>query len=119
MIYFIEYPTCSTCKKAKKYLSSLHIEFLSRDIKKDTPTKEELTNWIKTFNLPIHKLFNTSGLVYKELDLKNKLQTLSSDEKIELLASNGMLIKRPLLITDKTILIGFKEEVWKQALEEK
>lgn len=110
---FIEYPKCSTCKKAKKYLKDNKIEFTARDIVEETPTIEELTKWIKESNEEIKKWFNTSGLKYKELNLKEKLLTMTDEEKIQLLASDGMLIKRPLLISDKGIFIGFKEEKWK------
>lgn len=111
---FIEYPKCSTCKKAKKWLEENKIEFEDRNIIEETPTIEELTEWIKSNELDIKKWFNTSGLKYKELNLKEKLPNMSEEEKIKLLASNGMLIKRPLLITDKGIYIGFKEETWKE-----
>lgn len=111
---FIEYPKCSTCKKAKKWLEENKIEFEDRNIIEETPTIEELTEWIKSNELDIKKWFNTSGLKYKELNLKEKLPNMSDEEKIKLLASNGMLIKRPLLITDKGIYIGFKEETWKE-----
>ena len=110
---FIEYPKCSTCKKAKKWLEENNIEYIDRNIVEETPTIEELTEWIKISNQDIKKWFNTSGLKYKELNLKEKLLTISDKEKIELLASDGMLIKRPLLISDKGIFIGFKEENWK------
>lgn len=111
---FIEYPKCTTCKKAKKWLEENKIEFENRNIIEETPTIEELTEWIKSNELDIKKWFNTSGLKYKELNLKDKLPNMSDEEKIKLLASNGMLIKRPLLITDKGIYIGFKEETWKE-----
>lgn len=111
---FIEYPKCSTCKKAKKWLEENNIEFTSRNIVTQTPTAQELNEWIKNSGQDIKKWFNTSGLKYKELNLKEKLSTMSNEEKIELLASDGMLIKRPLLISDKGILIGFKEEMWKK-----
>lgn len=111
---FIEYPKCSTCKKAKKWLEENNVEFEDRNIIEETPTIEELTEWIKSNELDIKKWFNTSGLKYKELNLKEKLPNMSDEEKIKLLASNGMLIKRPLLITDKGIYIGFKEEMWKE-----
>lgn len=110
---FIEYPKCSTCKKAKKWLEDNKIEFIERNIVTETPTVEELTKWIKESKEEIKKWFNTSGLKYKELNLKEKLLTMTDTEKIELLASDGMLIKRPLLISDKGIFIGFKEEKWK------
>lgn len=111
---FIEYPKCTTCKKAKKWLEENKIEFEDRNIIEETPTVEELTEWIKSNELDIKKWFNTSGLKYKELKLKDKLPNMSDEEKIKLLASDGMLIKRPLLITDKEIYIGFKEETWKE-----
>ncbi len=110
---YIEYPRCTTCKKAKKWLEENKIEFEERNIVTETPTTEELTEWIKRSGQEIKKWFNTSGLKYKELNLKEKLLTMTDKEKIELLSSDGMLIKRPLLITDKEILIGFKEELWK------
>lgn len=110
---FIEYPKCSTCKKAKKWLEENKIDFVERNIVTETPTEKELTEWIKISGQEIKKWFNTSGLKYKELNLKEKLLTMTDKEKIELLASDGMLIKRPLLISQKGIFIGFKEEKWK------
>ena len=110
---FIEYPKCSTCKKARKWLEENNIEFIDRNIIKETPTIQELTKWIEKSGQEVKKWFNTSGLKYKELKLKDKLATMNDKEKIELLASDGMLIKRPILITDKNIFIGFKEEIWK------
>lgn len=109
---FIEYPKCSTCKKAKKWLEENNIDFVDRNIVEETPTVEELTKWIKESRQDIKKWFNTSGLKYKELNLKDKLLSMNEKEKIELLASDGMLIKRPLLISDKAILTGFREEMW-------
>ena len=109
---FIEYPKCSTCKKAKKWLKENEIKFVERNIVTQTPTIEELTTWIEKSGQEIKKWFNTSGLKYKELKLKDKLNTMSDREKIELLASDGMLIKRPILISDKGIFIGFKQEIW-------
>ncbi len=109
---FIQYPKCSTCKKAKKWLEENTIEFEERNIVTETPTVEELMQWIQKSGQDIKKWFNTSGLKYKELNLKDKLINMTYKEKIELLASDGMLIKRPILITDKEILIGFKEEKW-------
>ena len=111
---FIEYPKCTTCQKAKKWLNNNNIEFEDRNIIEETPTVEELEKWIKLSNKEIKKWFNTSGLKYKELNLKEKLPNMSDKEKIELLASNGMLIKRPLLITKYTVLIGFKESEWEK-----
>ena len=115
-ILFIEYPKCSTCKKAKKWLENNKVDFIDRHIVEDNPSKEELTEWIKRSNLDIRKFFNTSGLLYKNMDLKNKLDNMSYDEKIELLSSNGMLIKRPLVINDNFILVGFREDEWKEKL---
>lgn len=109
---FVEYPKCTTCQKAKKWLENKNIEFEDRHIVENTPTLEELTNWIQKSGLEIKKFFNTSGLVYKELNLKEKLEKMSDSEKIKLLASNGKLIKRPLLIGEDFVLVGFKEEKW-------
>lgn len=111
-IVFIEYPKCSTCKKAKKWLIDNNIEFIDRHILEETPTEKELYDWIKLSNKEIKKWFNTSGLKYKELNLKEKLSNMSDKEKIELLASDGMLIKRPVLVSDKGIFIGFNEDKW-------
>ena len=113
---FIEYPKCSTCKKAKKWLEENNIEFEDRNIVEETPTVKELTEWIKKSKEDVRRWFNTSGLKYKELNLKEKLLTMNEEEKIVLLASDGMLIKRPLVISDKGILVGFKEEKWKEML---
>ena len=110
---FIEYPKCSTCKKAKKWLEDNKIEFNDRHIVENTPTVEELKEWIKMSGKDIKKWFNTSGLKYKELNLKDKLPLMSDDEKIELLSTDGMLIKRPILVLENKVLIGFKEEEWK------
>ncbi len=113
---FIEYPRCSTCKRAKKWLEENNIDFMERNIVEEIPKVEELNEWIKKSGHEIKKWFNTSGLKYKELNLKEKLDTMNDKEKIELLASDGMLIKRPILVSDKGILIGFKEDNWKQLL---
>ena len=109
---FIQYPKCSTCKKAKKWLEDNNVQFEDRNIITQTPTKEELSLWIEKTNKDIKKWFNTSGLKYKELNLKEKLSNISDKEKIELLASDGMLIKRPVLVSDKEIFIGFNEYKW-------
>lgn len=109
---FIHYPKCSTCQKAKKWLEQNNIEFIERNIITETPTVEELTEWVQKSGQDIKKWFNTSGLKYKELNLKDKLANITHKEKINLLASDGMLIKRPLLISEKDIFIGFKEEKW-------
>lgn len=113
---FIEYPKCSTCKKAKKYLDDNNIKYENRHIVEDNPTKEELKKWIKKYNLDIKKLFNTSGMKYRELNLKEKLQSINDDEKIEILSSDGMLIKRPLLITEDKIIVGYKENEYKELI---
>ena len=119
MIQFIEYPKCSTCKKAKKWLEEHQIEFQDRDITKETPTKEELRNYLKISQYPIKKFFNTSGKLYKEFSLKEKLDTMSEEEKLELLGQHGMLIKRPLVVADSFILVGFREKEWNELLCEK
>ena len=112
MIKFICYPKCTTCQKAKKWLDDNKIEYELRDIKLDNPMLDELTAWYKQSGLPLKKFFNTSGLLYKSLDLKNKLPTMTDDEMLKLLASDGMLVKRPLLIGDDFVLVGFKEAEW-------
>ena len=112
MLKFICYPKCTTCQKARKWLDDNGIKYEFRDIKLDNPTLDELTGWYKKSGLPLKKFFNTSGLLYKSLDLKNKLPTMSEDEMLKLLASDGMLVKRPLLIGDNFVLVGFKEAEW-------
>ena len=112
MIKFICYPKCTTCQRAKKWLDDNKIDYELRDIKFDNPSLEELTEWYNKSGLSIKKFFNTSGLLYKSLDLKNKLPEMSEDEMIELLATDGMLVKRPLLISDDYVLVGFKETEW-------
>ena len=109
---FIEYSKCTTCKKAKKFLDDNNIVYIDRPIKEENPTYDELKNWIKKYNIDIKKLFNTSGLIYRNLNLKDKLKDMSDDEKIKILSTDGMLVKRPILITDNMILIGFKEKEW-------
>ena len=116
MLKFICYPKCTTCQKAKKWLDDNKIEYEFRDIKLDSPTLNELTEWHKKSGLPLKKFFNTSGLLYKSLDLKNKLPSMSGDEMWKLLASDGMLVKRPLLVGDDFVLVGFKEAEWNAAL---
>lgn len=113
---FIEYPKCSTCQKAKKWLEANNVQFDDRHIVENNPTEKELTEWIKISGKEIKKWFNTSGLKYKSLNLKEKLPNMSDEEKIKILASDGMLVKRPILISDKGILIGFKEAEWKDLL---
>ena len=116
MIKFICYPKCTTCQKARKWLDDNGIKYEFRDIKLDNPTLDELTGWYKKSGLPLKKFFNTSGLLYKSLDLKNKLPTMTDDEMLKLLASDGMLVKRPLVIGDSFVLVGFKEAEWSAAL---
>lgn len=112
MLILICYPKCSTCQKAKKWLDDNNIEYELRDIKLDNPTLDELAKWHKVSELPLKKFFNTNGLLYKSLDLKNKLHVMTEDEMLNLLASDGMLVKRPLLIGEDFVLVGFKEAEW-------
>lgn len=114
---FIGYPKCSTCKNAEKWLQSNNIEYEKRNIKEEIPSEKELKKWINMSKKEIKSFFNTSGLKYKELNLKEKLLNMSDKEKIELLASDGMLIKRPIFITKDTILLGFKEKEWNEKIE--
>ena len=116
MIKFICYPKCTTCQRAKKWLDDNQIEYELRDIKLVNPTVEDLTEWYNKSGLPIKKFFNTSGLLYKSLDLKNKLPEMSEAEMLQLLATDGMLVKRPLLIDDHFVLVGFKEAEWLEKL---
>ncbi len=112
MLKFICYPKCTTCQKAKKWLDDNKIEYELRDIKQDNPTVEELSEWYAKSGLPLKKFFNTSGLLYKSLDLKNKLPEMSEAEMLNLLSTDGMIVKRPILISDETVLVGFKEAEW-------
>lgn len=114
MMKFICYPKCTTCQRAKKWLDDHGIAYELRDIKLDNPTLAELTEWYKKSGVPLKKFFNTSGLLYKSLDLKNKLPTMSESEMLELLASNGMLVKRPIAVSDDFVLLGFKEEEYEK-----
>ena len=114
MITFICYPKCTTCQKAKKWLDDKGIAYDLRDIKQSPPTKDELAAWHKQSGLPTKKLFNTSGLLYKTLELKTKLPSMTEDEMLCMLATNGMLVKRPLLIGSGFVLVGFKEAEWKE-----
>ena len=115
---FIEYPKCSTCKKAQKFLEDNNQDFIDRNIITETPSKEELETWIKKYDIKLDKLYNTSGMKYRELNLKEKRQKMSEEEQLTLLSSDGMLIKRPILITKKAMLTGFREQEWKKVLEE-
>lgn len=114
MIKFICYPRCTTCQKAKKWLDDNNIEYELRDIKIDNPTFDELKEWYEKSGLPLKKFFNTSGLLYKSLDLKNKLTAMSEEETLKLLATDGMLVKRPLLVGDDFVFVGFKEDDWEK-----
>ena len=116
MVQFICYPKCTTCQKAKKWLDENQIVYELRDIKLNNPTLEELTEWYQKSGLPLKKFFNTSGLLYKSLDLKNKLPAMTEDEMLKLLASDGMLVKRPLLIANDGVLVGFKEADWSKEI---
>ncbi len=111
---FIYYPKCSTCQKAKKWLDEHNIEYTGRNISEANPTYEELKEWYGRSKLPLKKFFNTSGLIYKDMGLKDKLADMSEDEQLRLLSTNGMLVKRPLIINDDIVLIGFKESEWKE-----
>ena len=113
---FLQYPPCSTCKKAKAWLDSHGIAYEARHIKEQNPSYDELSQWLEQSGLPVKKFFNTSGLQYKALQLKDKLPTMSEDEQLELLSSDGMLVKRPILISDDFVLVGFKEADWAAAL---
>lgn len=118
MILFIQYPPCSTCQKAKKWLDGQGVAYTDRHIKEQNPSYEELSAWYQRSGLPLKKFFNTSGLLYKSLNLKDKLPTMSEEEQLQLLASDGMLVKRPILVTDRGILTGFKEADWERLLSE-
>ena len=113
---FLHYPKCTTCQKAKAYLTEKGVEFEARDIKLENPTAEELRGWWEKSGLPLKRFFNTSGNLYKGLGLKDKLSDMSEEEQYRLLATDGMLIKRPILVSDSTILVGFKEKEWEECL---
>lgn len=113
---FIEYPRCSTCQKAKKWLTEHGVAFEDRHIAEQNPTKEELTLWIERSGLPIKRFFNTSGQLYRQLELKDKLGAMSEEEQVELLSSNGMLVKRPIIVREDSVLVGFKEKEWEELL---
>lgn len=116
MIKFICYPRCTTCQKAKKWLDDNGVEYELRDIKLNNPTHEELKEWYEKSGLPLKKFFNTSGLLYKSLELKSKLPIMSDDEMLNLLSTDGMLVKRPLLVGDNFVLVGFKENEWSEKI---
>lgn len=114
---FIQYPKCSTCKKAKKWLDDHGIKYTDRHIAEDNPSYEELKEWYQRSGLPLKKFFNTSGMLYKEMKLKDKLPGMSEEEQLKLLASDGMLVKRPLLVTEEAVLTGFKEADWAEVIK--
>ena len=113
---FLQYPPCTTCKKAKAFLDSKGIGYTDRHIKEENPSFAELQQWHKQSGLPLKKFFNTSGLLYKSMELKDKLPGMSEQEQLQLLSSDGMLVKRPILILDDTVLVGFRQEEWESAL---
>ena len=115
-IQFVEYPKCSTCQKAKKWLEAQKIECEDRHIKENPPTCEELKSWYEISGLPLKKFFNTSGLLYKEMQLKDKLPAMTEEEQLKLLASDGMLVKRPIIRGEDFVLVGFKEAEWMEKL---
>ena len=111
-LLFIEYPKCTTCKRAKAFLDAKGAEYTDRHIKEENPTFDELKEWVEKSGLDIKRFFNTSGILYREMGLKDKLDDMSYDEKLKLLSGDGMLVKRPLLIGDDFVLVGFKESQW-------
>lgn len=113
---FVHYPRCSTCKKAKKWLEENNLEFTEKDIVEDNPTFEELKEWYEKSELPLKRFFNTSGMKYRELKLKDKLPDMSEDKQLELLATDGMLVKRPIIVSDDVVLTGFKVKEWEEKL---
>ena len=113
---FVQYPPCSTCQKAKKWLDEQGLAYEDRHIKLDNPGYEELKNWYQVSGLPLKRFFNTSGLLYKSMELKDKLPAMTEEEQLQLLATDGMLVKRPILITEKGIATGFKEAEWKNLI---
>jgi arsenate reductase len=115
-VLFVEYPKCSTCKKAKGWLDAHGVTYTDRDIVNNNPTVAELKAWHTLSGLPLKRFFNTSGMLYREMELSKKLPDMPEEEQFELLASNGMLVKRPLLVTDTTVIPGFKEPIWQDAL---
>ena len=113
---FVNYPKCSTCKRAEKFLKENNVEFVNRNIVEENPTAEELSLWMDKSGLEPRKFFNTSGVLYREMNLKDKIKTMSKEEMIEILSTNGMLVKRPRLVTEDIVLVGFKEENYKEII---
>lgn len=116
MVLFVEYPKCTTCQKARKWLEERGVEYTGRHIKEDHPTAVELKEWHKKSGLPLKRFFNTSGMLYKSMGLKDKLPSMSEEEMYELLAADGMLVKRPIIVGEDFVLTGFKEKEWEQML---
>ena len=116
-ILFVEYPKCTTCRRAKKFLVDNNLDFTDRHIAEDKPSKEELREWLGKSGLTINKFFNTSGKLYREMGLKDKVKVLDQEELLEILASDGMLVKRPIIVSDEVVLVGFKEEDWMENLK--
>ncbi len=114
---FLQYPKCTTCKNAKKWLDENNISYTDRDIKLNNPSYEELKEIYEKSGLDIKKFFNTSGMIYRDMGLKDKLPTMTDEEKLKLLATDGMLVKRPLVVKDTTVLLGFKEKEWEEKLK--
>lgn len=115
-LLFIEYPKCSTCKKAKKWLEEHAVSYTDRNIKEENPSVDELKQWHEKSGLPLKRFFNTSGMLYREMGLKDKLPNMSEEEQYELLATDGMLVKRPILVTEDQVLTGFREKEWEEVL---
>ena len=115
-VLFVEYPKCSTCQKAKKWLDQHGVAYEDHHIKEQNPTEEELKEWYSRSGLPLRKFFNTSGMLYKSLQLKEKLPQMSEEEQLRLLATDGMLVKRPLIVMEDRVLVGFKEAEWEKEL---
>ena len=113
---FVEYPKCTTCQRAKKFLDNAGAQYIDRHIKEENPTQEELRTWWKASGLPLKKFFNTSGLLYKSMELKDKLPAMSEEEQLALLATDGMLVKRPILVGDDFVLVGFRETDWAEKM---
>lgn len=113
---FVEYPKCSTCKKAKKWLDEHAVSYTDRNIKEDNPSAEELKQWHERSGLPLKRFFNTSGMLYREMGLKDKLSAMSEEEQIALLTSDGMLVKRPILVTEDQVRVGFREKEWEEII---
>lgn len=117
MIDFFWYPRCGTCQKAKKWLEANNIDFVATDLKEEKPNRSQFEDWFKKSGLPLKKFFNTSGQVYKSMELKDKLPAMSQDEQLDLLASDGMLVKRPIVVSGDKVLVGFKEAEWEESLK--